>query len=177
MKKIFLVAQAASILFASQMSFAADNEAQTVRQFKISYLNPGVEFEQPIMKKASVIVHPAVGYSFIASNDDFVGFLNPYIDLQCRYYYNLAKKYEQSGENNNSGCFLAINCTYNFKDFYSTDDDYELRNNVTFGALWGVQWTKRHTYLRFNAGPGYYVNSDSDSGFAPIAEFSIGWKF
>jgi len=70
MKKVVLIV--VSFLLSTNL-FAADNEAQTVRQFKISYLNPGVEFEQPIMKKASVIVHPAVGYSFIAGNDGFVG--------------------------------------------------------------------------------------------------------
>ena len=175
MKKQLLIF--AALLFA-QASVAADSGAQTVRKFKISFLNPGVEAELPLQRTTSLVVHPAIGYSFMYdSNDSFVSFINPYVDFQYRLYYNLDKNFAQSGTNNNTGGFAALKCTYNFKELYSSNSDYGTNNSLTVGAVWGMQWTAKHIYWQFNIGPGYNFNFDGDSGFCPMAEFSVGWSF
>lgn len=178
MKKILLLCVAAITVVQLGMAQSNDESARVVRQFKVTPLAPGFEAELPLARTATFVIRPAAGCNFQYDSDDgFISVANVYVDFQCRFYYNLDKKFAQNGVNNNSGSFFALSCIM-MKEFYTNSDEYALSNVLAIGPVWGMQWTtRRNIYWRFNGGLSYGFASEGGSAIIPTTEFCVGYVF
>lgn len=147
--------------------------------FKLSLISPGVEYELGLSSYTSVNafagVTPALAYN---ENDGFMYFLNPSIELQYRYYYNLRNRALKNKRTDyNSADFLAVHLQGTGNTLLS-NSDISYQRSVGAGLVWGLQRTfKNGIYLCGYVGPGLAMDTASDVGFRLLGGVRIGYAF
>jgi hypothetical protein len=156
----------------------ANEDAFTVTQKKICFINPGFELEFALQRKTSLIINPGIGYNISYPHasiapSGWLYLIAPFIDMQYRYYYNLNKRYKKTSNNLNSANFISIRGLYRGKElssnfFRTTNNDFAVSLN------WGLQRVNNKTYYSLNFGPMYYMDFKGNGGVFLNLEFNIG---
>ena len=86
--------------------------AQTSNELRLNILNPGIAWESPIGQRTTLELNAGIGYNFsypelntMYGEFGFQGIIAPFVDVQGRSYYNLAKR---EGNEHRAGNFLAF---------------------------------------------------------------------
>ncbi|MEM9362025.1 MAG: hypothetical protein AAGA43_05285 [Bacteroidota bacterium] len=170
MKHLFFLA-----LFTSSLLLKAQTQKNVEdSQFKINFLNPGLEYEIGIAQDQTLDF--GVGLQFGANSDGYAFF--PALNAQYRYYYNFKRRLNRDKRTQgNSANYLAASGTLFLEEVIvgnlNSGDGY-----FGFaGPVYGIQRTYPKGF-NFNVefGVGYYFdNFLDDNGFGPTVSFSIGW--
>lgn len=109
---------------------------------------------------------------------DFEYSLNPVLQIEPRYYFNLNKR-AAKGKNTylNSGGFLALSCTFFLPPLsYNTDKPL---SGFFITPYWGVKrvWYK-HFLFEFGAGLNFFkFFSWKQVGIFPYLNYKLGYQF
>lgn len=154
--------------------------AQSEKEIRLNGINPGFVLEYPLGNNISLEFNAGIGYngSYPELNTDFgesgfQGQLAPFIDIQGRKYYNLAKREAKGKE---SGNFVALRYL-----FYGPRIAGNVRTNENYSMAVGPTWGLKREYGRWtllsSVGPVYYFDLTGSGGFLPIyLEFNFGYR-
>ncbi len=85
MKNLFI----ALFTFLSIASIGQNTPLSLQRVLRVNVLNPGIEYEFPVSKKAVIAINPGIGWnsSYISSRSPFGGsglthFISPFLDIE-----------------------------------------------------------------------------------------------
>ncbi|CAC9976190.1 MULTISPECIES: hypothetical protein [Flavobacterium] len=147
-------------------------------QFKVNVLFPGFVYEHGFTEKNTLYSEVSLGFGYRKSSYYYESTWSfyPMINEQFRHYYNLEKRADKGKRTAyNSGNFLALNATYNFKPISTNNNFGEYAPSFTLAPVWGLQRTyngKLNLELHLGAG----INVDKyNTEFAPVANFTLGW--
>ncbi|PRX53874.1 DUF3575 domain-containing protein [Flagellimonas meridianipacifica] len=143
-------------------------------QFKVNFINPGLEYEVGIAQ--SQTLNFGAGLQFGVNSNGYAFF--PALNGQYRYYYNFNRRLERNKQvRGNSANYLAASGTLFVEEVIIGDLESGNGYFGFVGPVYGFQRTYRSGF-NFSAelGVGYYFdNFLDDDGFGPTASFSIGW--
>ncbi|NCT09113.1 MAG: hypothetical protein GW772_03410 [Flavobacteriia bacterium] len=149
-------------------------EANTVKVWRINFLNPAIELELPTSSNTTFSAGLGIGYggAYPQTSNGGFGFLysfNPFLDLQQKWFYNFSKRKSKNRSNeNNSGNFVSARLltrgnTIDSNFNRTTDFDFAV------GPTWGLQrkYGKNFHFL-FDVGPIYYFDTNGKGYIFPI---------
>ncbi|MDY7395993.1 hypothetical protein UMM65_12110 [Aureibaculum sp. 2210JD6-5] len=163
------------ILFLLVTSTIHCQDNKTEKVWRVNFLNPAIELELPT--GAHSTLSSAIGISFdgsyphltVSSGTGFIYMINPFIDLQEKWFYNLAKRIEKNKTiDNNSGNFISARFLMR---------GYSLAGNITrtsdfdfaIGPTWGFQRKYgKNFHLLFDMGPIYYFDGLGNGNIFPL---------
>lgn len=161
--------------------FSQQIEKNTNKVLRVNFLNPGLEYEIPVLKKSTIAFNLGVGYgasypelTIYASG--WLYMLSPFLDLHYKCYYNLDKR-ASKGKNIccNSGNFWGLRVLARgeaIKSNFIRTSDYDFSIEPT----WGLQRSFGKMNLLFDLGVNYYFDAKGNSGFSPMLELNIGYN-
>lgn len=163
-------------------SVSAQEETAPTNVWRVNFLNPGVEYELPVMKNSTISANVGVGYGASHPNltpyaSGWLYMLAPYVDLQCKYLYNIQRR-AQNGKNTeyNSANYIGLRMLSRgkaLKSNFTRTRDFD----VALGPVWGLQRAYGKFHLLFSAGPIYYADMAGNSGFFPVMlELNLGFN-
>jgi len=188
----------ALLFFTSADSFSQEESKPEITNVtKITFLSPGLSYEQRIAKNQSINIQGFMSISAGFSSSSSLGtnsyfYLDPALMLQYRYYYNLAKREnkgkrtEMNSANYVSPIFETVFYKVRISDVEYTGKDRTAIN--TLGLAWGLQRNYKWRFsLDLNMGVGYrfggraeldnngkvFINSVSE--FAIPVHFTLGF--
>ncbi len=177
--KIYLLT--VSLLFISLVSAQSDKNVEE-QQFKINFINPGVEYELGIAKNQTISL--GIGLQFTAasvSTEFYYAFL-PTLNAQYRFFYNMERRLgKDKNISGNSGNYIAASGTMFSSLFFIGNVDDVTGSAGFIGPVYGIQRTYQKGFnFNMEFGVGLYFASASDfqtvdSGIGPTISFSIGW--
>jgi len=177
-KVIFIVIVALSVF----KGYTQENSRNTSSVIRLNVINPGVEYELPVLDHSTVLFNIGIGYgeSYPQTTLYASGWLYlivPFTDIQYRSYYNLDKRLSK-GKNikNNSGNFWGIRLLTRFKEL---DGNFIRTSNIDFAVnpIWGLQRSFGKINLLFDIGIAYYFDNIGNDGISPTIEFGLGYNF
>ncbi|MEM9077651.1 MAG: hypothetical protein AAGC43_11445 [Bacteroidota bacterium] len=170
MKHLFLLP-----LFLCFLSVNAQTQKNVENsQFKVNFLNPGLEYEVGIAKDQTL--NFGAGLQFGANSDGYAFF--PALNAQYRYYYNFKRRLDRDKQTRgNSANYLAASGTLFLEEVIVGNLDSGEGYFGFVGPVYGIQRTYRKGFnFNLEFGVGYYFdNFLDDDGFGPTVSFSIGW--
>ncbi len=180
MKKILVITLFMS--FSMFKVFAQEKNTQSV--WRLNFLNPGVEYETPTGNNSTISFGAGIGYSgsyphSSASdvNTGLVYAINPFIDVQHKWFYNFDKR-KTKGLNitNNSANFVSARMLARGKTLFG-DDTVTENLDFAVGPTWGIQRKYGKSFhLLFDMGPIYYFDVDGGHGFFPfVFQLNLGF--
>ena len=147
---------------------------QTEKVFRINFLNPAAEIELPTGNKSTFSAALGVGYGGgypdLTFNDNgFIYIIAPFLDLQEKFYYNLAKRKNKGKETtNNSGNFISLRFITRGPSL-AENVDRTSDIDFAFGPTWGIQRKlNKNLHLLFDIGPQYYFDTEGNGNIWPI---------
>lgn len=164
----------------------AQNKPFTQQVGTISFLSPGIGFEQPVSGKMTIKGRAALSFQWSYSYSDFLGNAfefapSPMAAAHLRHYYNIDKR-EKKGKRtalNSANYFsLLVKYAYSNKHYhYGSDGNYSYSfpsHNPNVGIVWGIQRNYKNRFsLDCSIGPSLYtpvVNQE----FSLIADVTFG---
>lgn len=158
------------LLFAAaqvQAQFTPAEPRTESHLLKFSILAPGIEYERSLTRFTTLNAYTGLSPSgAYTSETGFQYFLNPTVQLQYRYYYNM-KSRQARGKNTafNSANYLALHLEATGSSIISNSED-ELDGNYGAAVVWGFQRVyKSGLYLGGHVGPGIKVDASGKAGF------------
>lgn len=170
------------ILFYFSSYYLNGQDANTVKVWRINFLNPAIELELPTSDNTSFSSSIGIGYGGAYPQTSFggSGFLysfNPFLDLQQKWFYNFSKRKSKNlSIENNSGNFVSARLltrgnTIDSNFNRTTDFDF------AFGPTWGFQRKYGENFhFLFDVGPIYYFDTNGKGYIFPIM-FQINLGF
>jgi hypothetical protein len=137
---------------------------------------PGLGFETSLGRSFTIRPEAGLGWPvFTASFDaegnndvDLVSWVNPYLLLEARYYYNLNRRIERAKRTAYFGAdYISLYYRYNAYEYQADfvqdgDDDSRLVRDVqSMGFWWGMQRNmgpRQRFYINWSLGPGIKTN-------------------
>ncbi|MFP4448092.1 MAG: hypothetical protein ACLFPH_05115 [Bacteroidales bacterium] len=174
-----------TIIILSIMLFVhvqAQDQKNTIPVFRVNFINPGIEYESPVLNQSTIVFNGGIGYGESYPNttlyaSGWLYLIVPFTDIQFRNYYNLDKRLAK-GKNirNNSGNFWGIRMLTRFKEL---DGNFTRTSGIDFAInpMWGLQRSYGNINLLFDIGIAYYFDDVGNDGVAPTLEFGIGYNF
>ena len=153
---------------------AAAAFGQTEKVLRVNFLNPAVELELPTGKKSTFSAAVGVGYgggypdlTFNASG--FIYIIAPFLDLQEKFFYNLAKRQNKGRETaHNSGNFISLRLITRGPSL-AENVDRTSEIDFAFGPTWGIQRKlNENLHLLFDLGPQYYIDTEGNGNIWPV---------
>ncbi|MFS4457467.1 hypothetical protein [Maribacter sp. 2304DJ31-5] len=143
-------------------------------QFKINFINPGLEYEIGIGENQALDFNGSLQFALNSTGYAFI----PSLNGQYRYYYNLKRRLKKNKRTaGNTGNYLAASGTFFLEEVIignlTSGDGY-----FGFaGPVYGLQRTYPKGFnFNLEFGVGYYFDSFfKDEGFAPTVSISVGW--
>jgi hypothetical protein len=170
-----------SLLFIS-LTFAQSDKNVEEQQFKINFINPGLEYELGIAKNQTITLGLGLQFSAVATTNHFYYAFLPAINAQYRYFYNMDRRLSKDKTiSGNSGNYLAASATMFTADVIIGNIDSGSGTAGFVGPVYGIQRTYRKGFnFNLEFGVGLYFASDADfqsvdTGFGPTLSFSLGW--
>jgi len=169
------------------VTFSVGINAQSAKnveenQFKINFINPGVEYEMGVGTDQTLNLGLGLQFGASGGGGEFNYAFLPAINGQYRYYYNMDRRLNKGKRiDGNTGNYLAASGTLFTSDV--------IIGNVTSGSgtagfvgpVYGIQRTyPKGLNYAMEFGLGLYFASDEnfeavETGFGPTVSFSIGW--
>jgi len=151
-------------------------------QFKINFINPGVEYEVGIGTNQTINLGLGLQFGASGGGGEFNYAFLPAINGQYRYFYNLDRRLDKGKRiDGNTGNYLAASATLFTSDVIIGNVESGSGTAGFMGPLYGIQRTypKGFNYT-MEFGLGLYFASDEnfeavETGFGPTVSFSIGW--
>ncbi len=178
-KNIFLF----TMLLITFNSFAQDKmDTQTVKVWRINFLNPAIELEYPISNKSTISSAIGIGYNgaypdLTYGGDGFIYIIAPFLDVQYKYFYNFKKRQNKNRTiKNNSGNFISLRLISHgpsIMENINRTSDFDF----AFGPTWGIQrkYGKNFHFL-FDVGPQYYFDTYGNGNIMPImVQINLGF--
>lgn len=172
--------------FAIAACFTSTIKAQT-EEFKlqkvlrVNALNPGIEYELPILKRVVVATNLGVGYGGSYKNtteytpSGWLYMISPFLDIEFKHLYSIDKRAKKGKKVNfNSSNYWGIRCLTRGKEIDSNFDRYD-DWDCAIGPVWGLQRSIGRVHLLFDAGMSYYFDSER-SGVSPNIQLNIGYS-
>lgn len=140
-------------------------QANIVNITKVTFLNPGISYEQKVGKSQSILGQAfmntsfSIGYSGSLGNTSSISF-DPAFSFQYRYYYNYDRR-QNKGKRTEMNSLNYLSPT--FETIFSKnriDNSHYIENKRrpinTIGTVWGIQRNYKNRFsLDFNIGIGY----------------------
>lgn len=149
-------------------------ESNTVKVWRINFLNPAIELELPTSDNSSFSSSLGIGYggAYPQTSNGGTGFLysfNPFLDLQQKWFYNFSKRKSKNlSIENNSGNFVSTRLLIRGN---TIDSNFNRTTDFDFavGPTWGLQrkYGKNFHFL-FDLGPIYYFDTNGKGYFFPL---------
>lgn len=142
--------------------------------FEVNVVSPGfgVSYEYPLSKNWLLDLSGGLAMPIIKGWGSFNiddSSINPYTDLELKYYYNRAKRLRKGKEISfNRGNFFGVQskAMYGLQSAYST----VLMNEIH----WGVQTElAKKLLLTFQIGGAHYYTKAQEHYFSPILDFKF----
>ena len=156
------------------MFVSATAFGQTEKVFRVNFLNPAAEMEWPTGNKSTFSAALGVGYGggypdLTFNGNGFVYIIAPFLDLQEKFYYNLARRQNNGRETaNNSGNFFSLRFVSRGPSL-AENVDRTSDIDFAFGPTWGIQRKlNKNLHLLFDVGPQYYFDTEGNGNIWPI---------
>lgn len=181
MKKAIFVLFQIGIIIAAKGQENAVPDLST--QFRINFLNPGIDYETVISKSTVLSLGGGIGYfgdldelSGPTNENGFQYVITPFFDMQYKYIYNRAKRLAKGKSlKNNSGNFISARAFWKGETIAENISRLD-SNDFMFGPTWGFQRSFNNIHLLFDVGPVYYFDTMDNSGFFPImVQLNLGF--
>lgn len=178
-KTIFLIC---SVILCTLQVFSQEPVKNISTVLRLNFLNPGIDYETPVLSKSTVSVNLGLGYggSYRALTSDASGWLYmiaPFADVHYRNYYNLQKRASKNKNTAyNSANFWGVRTLVRgeaFSSNFTRTADYDF----AVGPTWGIQRSYGKINLLFDLGAIYYFDTKGNGGFLPMLELNIGYNF
>ncbi|MEO9482527.1 MAG: hypothetical protein ABJG47_03745 [Ekhidna sp.] len=185
MRKIFI----AFILISSLGAFAQE-VVLSDHQLNASILPLGLSYQKKLSENKSFVVSAGILSSVtinkqtsgVSSTTQTYVFFQPFISGSVRNYYN-RKKVKKNNLRNNSGNYVGVYYSHNFKPFGSTDDFFEQKawddntNVFSVGPVWGMERNYASgIHLGLSLGIGYSRGEFQETGeVGVIGELALGF--
>ena len=145
------------------------------QQFKINFINPGLEYEIGIAENQTLDFGASLQFGFNSIGYAFF----PAFNGQYRYYYNFDRRTRKDKRiKGNTGNYIAASGTLFIEEVIIGN----LSSGDGFAGFVGPVYGIQRTYVKgFNFsmefGVGYYFDDfyQDDNAIAPTISFSIGW--
>lgn len=151
-----------------------ENKISLENNWRVNFLNPGVEYEFATGEKSVISLGLGVGYSGsyreleVQSKDGFNYIISPFLDMQYKIIYNRDKRLNQGKNiNNNSGNYISIRAMargWSIAENVFREDN----KDIVIGPTWGIQRSFKKVHFLFDIGPQYYFDSIGNNGFFPL---------
>lgn len=165
-------------------AFGQEAETKLQQALRIRIINPGLEFEQPISRKATITANGGVGIRGTYKNLSLttgsapIYFGAPYGDVSYKHIYNQAAR-ASKGKTvaGNSGNYWGARLQANFKAIHTDGLIRYADTDFAWGPRWGIQRTFRKLYLLFDLGPVYYFDTEGNHGLFPLTlQLNLGYQ-
>ncbi len=161
---------------------AQDTGMELAPQFRINFLNPGIDYEMVITKKTALSLGGGIGY--FGSLDELTGpnaengfqyVITPFFDIQYKLLYNRKKRLEKGKSlAHNSGNYISARFFWKGDSIVDNTDRLD-NNDFMTGITWGFQRSYDKIHFLFDIGPVYYFDTMDNSGFFPfMVQMNIG---
>lgn len=146
---------------------------------RLHILSPGVEYELGLGRYTSINAFAGLTSAlWYTQNEGLMYFLNPTINLQYRYYYNMRRRaLKDKRTDYNSADFLAVHLEGTGNTLLS-NSDMSFQGNYAAGLVWGLQRTFQNGIsLGGYIGPGVGIQNSGDLQFQLLTGLRIGYTF
>lgn len=146
-------------------------------QFKINFINPGIDYEVGIGKDQTLDFGIALQFGARGGYDHLYWALIPAFNAQYRYYYNLDRRITKNKRTaGNTGNYIALNNTTFFNERIIGNLNTYGGYFGYVGSVYGIQRTYAKGFsFNLKFGIGYYYDDYYEGQFGPILGLSVGW--
>ena len=172
------------ILILSGILTVTSQENNTVKVWRVNFLNPGIEHEFPVSENATLSIGAGIGYSISYPHSDigvrsgFIISFNPFLDTQYKWFYNLDKRKDKKLRiDNNSGNFISARILTRSESLFGNSNGTD-KLDFAIGPTWGIQrqYGKNFHFL-VDLGPIYYFDIEGRKGFFPLMiQLNLGFN-
>ena len=159
-------------------------DIKTEKVWRVNFLNPAIELEIPVSKKATFSASFGIGYGApydkisVSPYNEFLYSFNPFLDLQYKRFYNFHKRKSKNlNTDNNSGNFVSLRVLTRGN---TIESNFTRSSNFdfAFGPTWGIQRKYgKNFHLLFDIGPQYYFGTNGNGGIWPIMiQLNLGFN-
>ena len=159
-------------------------DIKTEKVWRVNFLNPAIELEIPVSKKATFSASFGIGYGApydkisVSPYNEFLYSFNPFLDLQYKRFYNFHKRKSKNlNTDNNSGNFVSLRVLTRGN---TIESNFTRSSNFdfAFGPTWGIQRKYgKNFHLLFDIGPQYYFDANGNGGIWPIMiQLNLGFN-
>jgi len=159
-------------------------DIKTEKVWRVNFLNPAIELEIPVSKKATFSASFGIGYGApydkisVSPYNEFLYSFNPFLDLQYKRFYNFHKRKSKNlNTDNNSGNFVSLRVLTRGN---TIESNFTRSSNFdfAFGPTWGIQRKYgKNFHLLFDIGPQYYLDTNGNGGIWPIMiQLNLGFN-
>jgi|TARA_B110000259_G_scaffold49784_1_gene58412 hypothetical protein len=159
-------------------------DIKTEKVWRVNFLNPAIELEIPVSKKATFSASFGIGYGApydkisVSPYNEFLYSFNPFLDLQYKRFYNFHKRKSKNlNTDNNSGNFVSLRVLTRGN---TIESNFTRSSNFdfAFGPTWGIQRKYgKNFHLLFDIGPQYYFDTNGNGGIWPIMiQLNLGFN-
>ncbi|VAW13514.1 hypothetical protein MNBD_BACTEROID03-2025 [hydrothermal vent metagenome] len=168
-------------IFVVNSTSAQDATPELKNQFRINFLNPGLDYEVKITKSTVLSLGGGIGYFgefeelSAPSRENFKYIIAPFFDLQYKWVYNRNKRLRKGKPlAHNAGNYLSLRGFTKGESIAANVNRLDSQDFM-FGATWGFQRSYDRIHLLFDVGPVYYLDTMANIGFFPIVmQLNIG---
>ena len=180
MKNLFI----ALFTILSITSIGQNNSLDLQRVLRVNVLNPGIEYEFPVSKKAVFAINPGIGWnsSYMSSRSPIgdpglTHFISPFLDIEYKNIYNRdARTMKSQNIAYNSGNYWGIRLLTKFQELNIGTNDRESPIDFGLSPTWGVQRAYGKFHLLFEIAPTYFFDMKGHHYFFPMIQFNIGFN-
>ncbi len=179
-KKLFILLLVAFAALSPNQIKAQTEEYKLQKVFRVNVLNPGVEYELPVLKRAVVSTNLGVGYGGSYKNtteytpNGWLYIIAPFLDVEFKHLYSIDKRIRKGKKIDfNTSNYWGIRCLTRGKEFSGNFERYD-DWDCAIGAVWGLQRSVGRVHIQFDAGMSYYFDSER-SGVTPNLQLNIGY--
>jgi len=157
----------------------------TQKVWRVNFLNPAIEFEIPTGSNSTFSSAIGVGYEgaypdiTFGGNTGFIYVINPFLDLQQKWFYNFEKRKSKNKTiDNNSGNFISFRLITRGN---SIAENINRTSNFDFaiGPTWGIQRKYgKNFHVLLDVGPQYYFDTKGNGNIWPLMlQLNLGFDF
>ncbi len=161
-------------------SILAQEQAATQSLFRITSINPAIEYEQAIFRESIYTARAGWGLSGSYQNlnegfnSGWVYMLVPFANMEYKWLYDRNKRANKNKNiQYNSGNYLGCRFEYRGKATRTNisrlaDDDFSI------GPMWGMQRAVGRLHFLFDLGGVYYFDTKGNDGLMCSVRLRLG---
>lgn len=170
---------------AQEMQLASSPRTESNHSASVGIVGVNYAYEFPLGRKVTVVGRIGLyteNFTLLANkklNDMLIIVINPTIDIEPRFYYNLDRR-ARNGRNTtkNTASFAALQIKAVLPHVWSSDNHSESDGLILVSPLWGLRrvWNE-HWLFEFAAGASLFQRDVDRWEWLPALNLRFGYSF